>query len=46
MYVTPYGAERLSALAADLRDGDWVMLDNTMSGGAAEDALLLRGIVA
>ena len=45
MYVTPYGVERLTPLAVELRDGDWVMFDNTMSGGAAEDALLLNSIL-
>ena len=45
MYVTPYGVDRLTPLAVELRDGDWVMFDNTMSGAAAEDALLLTSIL-
>lgn len=44
MYVTPYGVERLAPLAATLQSGDWVMFDNTMSGAAVEDALLLKAL--
>jgi uncharacterized protein YecE (DUF72 family) len=45
MYWSAYGLERLQPLAAELRALDapgWVFFDNTTSGAAAADALLLR----
>jgi uncharacterized protein YecE (DUF72 family) len=49
MYFTPYGEERLRALAALLAAGQaqetWVMFDNTGSGAAAADALTLKAIL-
>lgn len=49
MYVTPYGPERVEALASQIRAGDgpaWAMFDNTMSGAAAADALTLQALLA
>ena len=45
MYHTPYGEERLRALAAKLSPGDWCIFDNTASGAALTDALLLQRLV-
>jgi uncharacterized protein YecE (DUF72 family) len=49
MYASPYGEERLKRQAALLQAGaapdTWVIFDNTASGAAAADALLLRGMV-
>ena len=50
MYFTPYGEERLRRLAAQLLASDaeetWVIFDNTASGAAAADALMLREIMS
>jgi uncharacterized protein YecE (DUF72 family) len=48
MYYSPYGAERLAELARTLeadRRETWIIFDNTASGAAAEDALMLRDII-
>jgi uncharacterized protein YecE (DUF72 family) len=48
MYYSPYGAERLAELARTLEGADretWVIFDNTASGAATEDALILREIL-
>jgi uncharacterized protein YecE (DUF72 family) len=44
MYFTPYGEARLRRFADTLSPGDWCILDNTASGAAATDALLLQSI--
>jgi uncharacterized protein YecE (DUF72 family) len=49
MYVTPYGPERIEALAAAVEAAAgpaWVMFDNTMSGAAAAAALALQARLA
>jgi uncharacterized protein YecE (DUF72 family) len=49
LYYTPYGPERLEALARAVPAGPapaWVMFDNTMSGAAAADALALQALSA
>jgi uncharacterized protein YecE (DUF72 family) len=45
MYRTPYGEDRIAALAARLADPAWVFFDNTMSGAAAADALMLQAML-
>lgn len=48
MYYSPYGADRLAELAQSLEGPGqeaWVIFDNTASGAAAEDALILRQIL-
>ena len=42
MYFTPYGEDRLQCLVAKLSPGDWCIFDNTASGAAIDDALLLQ----
>ena len=44
-FVSAYGADRLTALAARLGANAWVIFDNTMSGAAAHDALRLKAIL-
>jgi uncharacterized protein YecE (DUF72 family) len=49
MYRSAYGAERIEALAAALRAGPnpaWVFFDNTTSGAAAADALMLQAALS
>jgi uncharacterized protein YecE (DUF72 family) len=50
MYFTPYGQERLTQLADVLRSSEaeetWVIFDNTGSGAAAADALLLKALLS
>lgn len=46
IYHSPYAADRIAAIAAELRAGTapaWCMFDNTASGSAAPDALALAG---
>ena len=45
MYYTPYGEERLRAMAELLSPGDWCIFDNTASGAAIHDALSLQKIL-
>jgi uncharacterized protein YecE (DUF72 family) len=45
MYYTPYGEERLSRMTAQLQPADWCIFDNTASGAAIHDALLLQSLV-
>ena len=40
-YWTPYGKDRLRSYAERLTTGAWCVLDNTASGAAFQDALLL-----
>jgi uncharacterized protein YecE (DUF72 family) len=44
MYFTPYGEDRLRPFADRLSPSDWCIFDNTGSGAATTDALLLQGI--
>jgi len=44
MYFTPYGDARLRRLADKLSPSDWCIFDNTASGAATTDALLLQSI--
>jgi uncharacterized protein YecE (DUF72 family) len=50
MYFTPYGEERLKRLAVLLQASEametWVIFDNTASGAAAADALMLQQIIS
>lgn len=50
MYASPYGRSRLSGLTQDLNRSaaprTWCMFDNTASGAAAADALLLRTLIS
>ena len=45
MYYSGYGAEALSSLASTVSDG-WIMFDNTASGQAARNALMLGSLVS
>ena len=45
MYYSPYGEERLRAMAALLSSRDWCIFDNTASGAAVHDALSLQKIL-
>jgi uncharacterized protein YecE (DUF72 family) len=48
MYYSPYGGDRLADLAQTLQGPaheTWIIFDNTASGAAAEDALMLRDIL-
>jgi len=45
MYFSPYGETRLRSLADGLSPNDWCILDNTASGAALTDALLLQRLV-
>jgi uncharacterized protein YecE (DUF72 family) len=45
MYYSPYGEERLRAMAALLSSRDWCIFDNTASGAAVHDALFLQKIL-
>lgn len=45
MYYTAYGEERLSPLSEALSPNDWCVFDNTASGAAIVDALLLQSLV-
>ncbi len=45
MYFTPYGEERLRRLVGGLAINDWCIFDNTASGAALDDALLLQRLV-
>jgi uncharacterized protein YecE (DUF72 family) len=42
MYRTAYGEDRLRAFAARLAPGDWCIFDNTASGAAMPDALIMQ----
>jgi uncharacterized protein YecE (DUF72 family) len=44
MYFTPYGEDRLRSFADRLSPSDWCIFDNTASGAATTDALLLQSI--
>ena len=44
MYFTPYGEDRLRLLA-DVSPNDWCIFDNTASGAALTDAVLLQTLV-
>jgi uncharacterized protein YecE (DUF72 family) len=46
MYRSAYGRKRLEPLAAQLKAGDWCILDNTTLGAALPDAFCLQEIVA
>ncbi len=46
IYYSAYGEEWLRELMTSVREEDWVVFDNTASGAAAEDALLLLKLVA
>ena len=45
MYFTPYGEERLLGFVDALTPRDWCIFDNTASGAALDDALLLQRLV-
>lgn len=45
MYFSPYGEDRLCPIAEALSPNDWCILDNTASGAATSDALLLQRLV-
>ena len=44
MYFTPYGDARLRRFADSLSPSDWCIFDNTASGAATTDALILQSI--
>jgi uncharacterized protein YecE (DUF72 family) len=44
MYFSPYGEDRLRPLVELLSPDDWCIFDNTASGAALTDALLLRSL--
>jgi hypothetical protein len=46
MYFTPYGEDRLRPFADRLSPSDWCIFDNTASGAATTDALLLQSILS
>jgi uncharacterized protein YecE (DUF72 family) len=46
MYHTPYGEDRLRTFAEKLSPNDWCIFDNTASGAALPDALLLKHLVS
>ena len=50
MYFSPYGPDRLADLARSLESSaaaeTWCMFDNTTSGAAAADALMLRALLS
>ncbi len=45
MYFSAYGETRLEALAPEFKTDDWCIFDNTASGAAIEDAMLLRQLI-
>jgi uncharacterized protein YecE (DUF72 family) len=46
LYYSSYSSEYLHALAETMRDGDWCIFDNTMSGAALGNALELKALTA
>jgi uncharacterized protein YecE (DUF72 family) len=46
LYYSSYSLEYLQSLASAMRDGDWCIFDNTMSGAALGNALELRALTS
>ncbi len=46
LYYSPYSPEYLQSLASAMRDGDWCIFDNTMSGAALANALELKALTS